>query len=131
MCDADFGTASYNDPENQLMLDSKAMYWFWDLYTPYKSARVNWDAAPLRAESLAGQPSAVVILAEHDVLRDEGQKYAVALEAAGVAVQTQLVPGQMQGFVTFPNVLPGTKVGLEFVVEALERALEISASPAS
>ena len=131
VCDADFDTASYSAPENQLMLDSKAMYWFWDLYTPEVSARASWDAAPLRAESLSGLPPAVVLLAEYDVLRDEGEKYAAALEAAGVAVHQHTVPGQMHGFFTFPNVLPGAKVGLEFVVDALERALALSASPAS
>ena len=87
--DADFDRASYTDPENQVLLTKEAMVWFWDHYVPDASQRSEADASPIHASDLSGLPPAVVLTAEHDVLRDEGEAYAEALEAAGVEVNHQ------------------------------------------
>src|SRR5437660_429114 len=71
--DADFDRPSYHDPENQLILTRDAMVWFWDHYVPDAARRGEPDASPLRAPDLSGLPPAVVLTAEHDVLRDEGE----------------------------------------------------------
>lgn len=71
--DHDLTTSSYTDPENQLMLGRDAMVMFWEHYLPALAARNNPDASPLRADSLSGLPPAVVLTAEHDVLRDESE----------------------------------------------------------
>ena len=84
--DADFERPSYTDPENQLLLTREAMVWFWDHYTPDPAQRSEADASPLRAADFAGLPPAVVLTAEHDVLRDEGEAYAERLKEAGVPV---------------------------------------------
>ena len=78
--DADFDRPSYVDPENQLLLTREAMVWFWDHYVPDAARRAEPDASPLRAADLAGLPPAVVLTAEHDVLRDEGEAYAERLQ---------------------------------------------------
>lgn len=120
--DADLDTASYRDPENQLMLTRDSMIWFWDHYAP-DGFRTNPDASPLRAPDLAGLPPAVVLTADHDVLRDEGEAYADRLEQAGVPVRRRRFAGQMHGFFTMVNVLPGSAAGLEFVAEEIDRHL--------
>ena len=74
--DADFDRPSYVDAENQLLLTRDAMVWFWDHYVPDAARRAEPDASPLQAADLAGLPPAVVLTAEHDVLRDEGEAYA-------------------------------------------------------
>ncbi|MPY92194.1 MAG: alpha/beta hydrolase fold domain-containing protein [Acidimicrobiia bacterium] len=116
--DADVETPSYVDPENQLLLTRDAMVWFWDHYAPDASRRTEPDASPLRAESLAGLPPAVVITAEHDVLRDEGEAYAHRLEEAGVPVDFKRHDRQAHGFFTI-LLLPGSERGFQQVVKAV------------
>jgi acetyl esterase/lipase len=121
--DADVDNATYVDPENQLMLTRESMIWFWDHYTPDASVRANLDASPLHAEDLSGLPPAVVLTAEHDVLRQEGEAYAERLREAGVPVEHKRFPGQMHGFFTMVNVLPGAAAGLEYVGAYIDRNL--------
>ena len=128
--DADLDNASYSDPSNQLMLSRDSMVWFWDHYAPDQASRRRADASPLQAIDLAGLPPAVVLTAEHDVLRDEGEAYAEKLRAAGVAVQSRRFEGQMHGFFTMVNVLPGADAGLEYVAEHIDRHLASHAQPA-
>lgn len=121
--DADFDRPTYVAKDNQLMLSRDSMLWFWNHYAPNEKDRVHPDASPLRATDLSRLPPAVVITAEHDVLRDEGEDYAKALEKAGVDVTFKRFEGQMHGFFTMVNVLPGAEEGLEFVASALDRRL--------
>lgn len=128
--DCDFDNASYVDPENQLMLSRESMIWFWDHYAPEPADRKSPGASPLQATDLVGLSPAVVLTAEHDPLRDEGEAYAERLEQAGVPVQHRRFDGQMHGFFTMINVLPGSAAGIDYVVEAVERHLSPQADPA-
>jgi acetyl esterase len=130
--DADFSTTSYQDPANDLLLTRESMAWFWDHYAPDPAARLHPDAAPLRAPNLSGLPPAIVVTAEHDVLRDEGELYATRLLKAGVPVTLRRFAGQMHGFFTMTGVLPGSADALEFVAAALDQQLgdRLGARPA-
>jgi acetyl esterase len=119
--DSDTETASYRAPENQLIVTRDSMVWFFDRYAPDAGTRTDPRLAPLRAASLSGGPPAVVLTAEYDVLRDEGEVYAERLRAAGVDVSHKRFAGQMHGFFALVNVLPGSADGLDFVVEAINR----------
>ncbi|TDD35889.1 alpha/beta hydrolase [Nonomuraea terrae] len=121
--DCDLDNASYRDPDNQLMLTRDTMVWFWDHYAPDPAARAHPDASPLRADDLSGLPPAVVLTAEHDVLRDEGEAYAERLREAGVPVEFQRFDGQMHGFFTMVNMLPASATALETVARSVERRL--------
>ena len=127
--DCDFSTTSYTDPANQLLLDAESMAWFWDHYAPDEAARLHPDASPLRAPVLSGLPPAIVVTAEHDVLRDEGELYATRLIKARVPVQHRRFPGQMHGFFTMTGMLPGSADALEFVAAALEQQLGTARPP--
>lgn len=125
--DADLDNASYVDPANQLLLSRESMIWFWDHYAPDAASRREPAASPIQAADLAGQPPAVVLTAEHDPLRDEGEAYAEKLRAAGVPVEARRFPGQMHGFFTMVNVLPGSVDGLEYVAEQIDARLGVKA----
>jgi acetyl esterase len=121
--DCDFATTSYADPDNQLLLSRDSMTWFWDHYMPEAAARLHPDASPLRAPDVSGLPPAIVVTAEHDVLRDEGELYATRLLKAGVPVAHRRFDGQMHGFFTMTGVLPGSAAALDYVAGALDQQL--------
>ena len=120
--DADCDRPSYTDPENSLLLTRDGMIWFWDHYLPESSRRTEPNASPLHAEDLSGLPPAVILTAEHDVLRDEGEAYAARLREAGVPVDLQRYAGQMHGFFTL-LMLPGSELGFQQVVKAVKACI--------
>jgi acetyl esterase len=117
--DCDLNTTSYRDPGNALLLPRESMIWFWDHYVPVAEHRVHPDASPLRATVLDGLPPAVVITAEHDVLRDEGELYATRLLKSKVPVRHARLAGQTHGFFTMVGILPGADAGMDFAVAGL------------
>jgi acetyl esterase len=129
--DVDFTRDSYLTPENQTMVSLNAMKWFWDQYVPDENHRKNPAATPLNAQSLAGLPPALVITAEHDVLRDEGEAYAQALQEAGVKVEHHRWEGQMHTFFSMVNVLPGSAEAINLVTKRINHfARDAAANPA-
>ncbi|MBM3139584.1 MAG: alpha/beta hydrolase [Chloroflexi bacterium] len=120
--DADFERPSYTAPENQVLLTKESMRWFWDHYVPDPARRAEPDASPLRAADLSGLPPAVVLTAEHDVLRDEGEAYSARLQAAGVPVELQRYEGQIHGFFAL-LMLPGSERGYQQIVKAIRASL--------
>ncbi len=122
--DTDFDRPSYLAEENQLALSRANVLWFWNHYAPDAGDRRTSVAAPLRTKDLSRLPVTVILTAEHDVLRDEGEAYAQALVGAGVPVTFRRFRGQMHLFFTLVNVLPGAARGLEFVGQAIDSAFE-------
>ena len=117
--DANFDRPSYTDPENELMLTRDSMIWFWDHYLPEYSRRSEPDASPIHCKNLLGLPPAVILTAEHDVLRDEGEAYARRLQEAQVPTDLKRYPGQAHGFFT-TLMLPGSELGFQQVVKAIK-----------
>ncbi|MEU4419080.1 alpha/beta hydrolase [Actinoplanes sp. NPDC024001] len=99
--DANFDTGSYEQFAEGYFLRRDAMQWFWDQYTTDPAQRAEITASPLRAtvEQLTGLPPALVIVAEADVLRDEGEAYANKLRHAGVPVTAVRYQGIIHDFV--------------------------------
>jgi len=98
--DARFDTPSYQQFAEGYMLSRETMQWFWDQYLPDQEARKQPTASPLGAlpENLRGLPPALIITAEFDVLRDEGEAYARKLAEAGVEVEAKRYPGTIHAF---------------------------------
>ena len=120
--DADFDRPSYLDADNELLLTRDAMIWSWNHYLPEAYRRTEPDASPLHTENLRGLPPAVILTAEHDVLRDEGEAYAARLQEAGVPTDLQRYAGQMHGFFTL-LMLPGSELGFQQVVKSVRACI--------
>ncbi|MBO1198521.1 alpha/beta hydrolase [Staphylococcus simiae] len=99
--DANFDTESYNDFEENYYLTKEGMQWFWDQYTTDDNERAEITASPLRAsiDDLKDLPSAMILNAQADVLRDEGEAYANKLRQAGVDVTQVRFQGTIHDFV--------------------------------
>jgi acetyl esterase/lipase len=99
--DAAFDTASYHQFAEGYHLRRDAMMWFWDQYTRNPSERNEITASPLRAgvAQLKRLPEALIVTAEADVLRDEGEAYASKLREAGVRVTAVRFQGTIHDFV--------------------------------
>src|SRR5258707_2940976 len=99
--DATFDTASYHQFAEGYHLRRDAMMWFWDQYTRHPGERNEITASPLRAgvAQLNRLPPALIITAEADVLRDEGEAYANKLRQAGVRVTAVRFQGTIHDFV--------------------------------
>lgn len=124
---AEFDTASYQQFSTGHFLTLNAMVWFWDAYAPNKADRDNITASPLRAdiEQLKGLPEALVIVAENDVLRDEGEAYAKKLNAAGVKVTATRYIGTIHDFVMLNPITntPAPRAAIKQAIDALKAKL--------
>ena len=96
--DPNFETASYRENAEGYGLTNASMQWFWgqDLADPADSQ--NPYASPLRAKSLKNLPPALLLTAEFDVMRDEGDAYAARLKADAVPTQYICYPGMVHAF---------------------------------
>lgn len=74
-----------------------------ELYQPDAAARRHPMVAPLLADDLSGQPTTLVITAELDLLRDEGEAYGRALASAGNRVRIERIAGALHGFLALPR----------------------------
>jgi acetyl esterase len=103
--DASCDTRSYVDNAEGYLLTRDAMRWFWGHYTRTSADKENAYASPLRAGSLAGLPPALVVTAEYDPLRDEGEAYAERLRAAGVPTKLARYDGMIHGFFGMTSIM--------------------------
>ncbi|MGE7437268.1 alpha/beta hydrolase [Kitasatospora sp. NPDC001175] len=118
--DAAFDTGSYRQFAEGYFLRRDGMQWFWDQYTTDESQRTEITASPLRAttDQLTGLPPALVITAEADVLRDEGEAYADKLRQAGVPVTAVRYQGIIHDFVML-DALRGTQAAEAAINQAV------------
>jgi acetyl esterase len=120
--DHDLDTASYRENATGYVLTRDAMRWFWDHYLAHEAQGREPYASPLRAPSLAGLPPALVITAEYDPLRDEGEAYAARLRDAGVPVTLTRYPGMFHGFVRLTKFLDQARTAVDEIAGSVQKA---------
>ena len=120
--DFSFETDSYRDNAEGYFLTTHMMRWFWHHYLETEVDGTHPLASPLRAKDLGGLPSATILTAEFDPLRDEGRAYAERLEQAGVPTHYTNYPGVFHGFFGMTAELPRARKAVDEACEALRQA---------
>lgn len=117
--DYNFDTASYIENATGYMLTRDAMRWYWDHYLGDETDAHNPYAAPAQARDLHGLPPALVITAEYDPLKDEGEEYARRLQQAGVPTTLTRYDGMIHGFFGRAPVMDKAKLAIDEACAAL------------
>lgn len=109
-------TPSYIANADGYLLTRAMMVWFWGHYLSDAGEANHPHAAPLRAPDLSGLPAALVITAEFDPLRDEGERYAERLQQAGVPTQLARYDGMIHGFLLLSELFDEGRQAMEEAV---------------
>ena len=113
---------SYRENADGYMLTREDMAWFWQCYLARSEDGYQPYASPLRAANLDGLPPALVITAQYDPLRDEGEAYAARLREASVPVVLTRYNGMIHGFIRRTARFDQARVAVNEMVSALKRA---------
>jgi acetyl esterase len=114
----DFTTSSYDDNADGYLLTRDSMKWYWAHYLGDSGTAGHPHASPLRAD-VNDLPPALVLTAEYDPLRDEGEAYARHLEASGVSVVLQRYDGLVHGFFRMGGAVRAAQRALDDIARAL------------
>jgi acetyl esterase len=117
-----FDTASYAAFNDLGALTQAEMRWFWRTYLSGPTQTPAVDHSPLQAASFSRLAPALVITAECDPLRDEGDAYADGLRAAGVETVHSRYPGMFHGFIRLPARIDEANAAIAQVADAVRAA---------
>ncbi len=107
--------------DDPFLFNRRSVAWYRQHYLADPADAANPLASPLRSESLAGLPPALVITAEYDPLRDQGEAYARRLADDGVQVELSRYPGMAHGFFTMAGAVDASRSA---IAEAASRLRE-------
>jgi acetyl esterase len=113
---------SFREFGSEYFLTESSIEWFMHHYLPDD---FSWDDPrlfPLRSRDLSGLPPALIMTAEYDPLRDEGEEYARRLEEAGVPVRLRRIEGMMHGFSVMAKRLDKGRQALADAASCLKAA---------
>jgi acetyl esterase len=117
-CDRD----SYRYFGEGIWLSTQNVHWYRQHYLQNLEQAATPMVSPLLAEDLSGVPPALVITAEFDVLRDEGELYAKRLQEEGISVQYTRYQGMLHDFVILPGLFDRAKEAIDEICLALKNA---------
>jgi acetyl esterase len=106
-------TPSMVENASGYLLERSDMDWFLGHYLPNESDRSIPRSSPIHNTNLAGLAPALVITAEYDPLRDEGEAYARAMQAAGVDVEISRYDGAIHAFYSFFPILEQGRAAID------------------
>ncbi|MGX1544209.1 alpha/beta hydrolase [Streptomyces adustus] len=116
---------SYREHAENCLLTRDMMLRYWEHYAPGAAAAPHPYAAPLYADDLGGLPPALVLTAEYDPLRDEGEEYARRLRAAGGEAETVRYDGLIHGFFWACEMFDAFGLALGDITRTLDRHAQI------
>lgn len=113
---------SFHEFGKGLWLSTESLAWFRDLYLPDPELGADPGVSPLLAADLSELPGALVLLAEFDVLADQGRAYAGRLEEGGAPVTLRCYEGMLHDFVTLPGLFTPARQAIEEIAASLREA---------
>ena len=117
-------TASMREWPEPPFFSPEDVAWCWSHYLSDPAAGESPFASPLRARHLRRLPPALVITAELDPLREEGELYAARLREAAVATELVRFDGMVHGFFSLTDKLDAAAQAQALAATALRRAFE-------
>ena len=115
--------------DDPFLFNRHSVDWYRRHYLANPGDAANPLASPLRAQSLAGLPPALVITAEFDPLRDQGEAYARRLAREGVQVELSRYPGMAHGFFTMIGTVDASRAAIEQAACRLREWFGLAAAP--
>ena len=112
---------SYSRVTDGFPLVARTMVWFIEHYLRDEADKYDWRASPSRAASLRGSAPAIMVVAAHDPLADDGLAYAKRLEREGVRVASLYFSGQIHGFVSMGKLLRAADTAIGMVANSLRQ----------
>ncbi|MGH8394850.1 MAG: alpha/beta hydrolase fold domain-containing protein, partial [Pseudomonas sp.] len=105
------------------LLETETLEWFYRHYAREAADRLDWRFSPLLAPGYPGMAPALIALAGHDPLLDEGRAYARRLQEQGVAVEVIEYTGLIHDFLRLQSVVPDIDEVYGQLTQALRAAL--------
>jgi acetyl esterase len=115
-------TGSRQELASGYLIEEATMAFYWECYRSEGLAADDPRVAPLRSESFARLPPALIHTAEFDPLRDEGELYAKALRRDGIAVELTVHAGMIHHFYGLGGVIPAALAPLDAIAEGIRAA---------
>ncbi|WP_156330602.1 alpha/beta hydrolase fold domain-containing protein, partial [Pseudomonas thivervalensis] len=120
--------ASTSSPSTELfgegyLLESETLEWFYRHYANEPTDRLDWRFSPLLAPGYPGLAPALIALAGHDPLLDEGRAYARRLQEQGVSVELIEYTGLIHDYLRLQSVVPEIDEVYAQLSQALRAAL--------
>ncbi|TCL00647.1 acetyl esterase [Shimia isoporae] len=122
--DARLTSKSMQDLKEQPLLPAARIDWYLELYIPDGQDRLDPRISALFSDTLAMQPSALIVAGGHDPLWDDGHVYAQALQEAGVETDMLAYPGQIHAFMSLTKVIPQGNEAIEKTAKWLKDVFE-------
>ncbi len=118
-------TQSERDYGKGYFLDEELMDWFADQYFATEADRHLPYGSPLKASDLRNLPPAIVMTAECDPLRDQGEAYAEKLRRAGVTVELKRYDGMIHPFLSLAGIVDAGRDAIKDSATAVRQALNV------
>lgn len=117
---------TWQEFEYTAALPAQKMLWYRQHYLPEHVSRKDCEASPLffPSDQFSKLPPAVILVAELDVVRHEGEEYARKLREGGVPVRLELMAGMPHPFIAHDAVLDEGKRGITILCESLSEAFK-------
>ena len=124
--DCDLDRPSYRENADGYFLTTAQMRWFWQHYVSSPDQMSEPYASPLRAETLKGLPPALILTAEYDPLRDEGEAYGEALRKAGVPAEVIRYEGLIHAFIKRVDQFDTAMIAIRQIGTTLRQHFQIT-----